>query len=101
MSLAVMGLVARRWSRAGLATLVVAVGLVGTAQPALGLPQISVKPVSGPVGTTIEVTGSGFSPGFPPCEITFDGVVVTSCTVDGSGNVAESFAAPSRSAGVA
>jgi hypothetical protein len=32
---------------------------------------ISFSPTSGPVGTSVTVTGSGFTPGFPPCEIHF------------------------------
>lgn len=33
---------------------------------------ISVSPDAGPTGTTVTVSGSGFTSGFPPCRIEFE-----------------------------
>lgn len=71
---------------------------------------IRLNPSTGPVGTLVTVTGTGFAPGFPPCEVRFGidatkplarwgGSVVAPCTVDAKGALSASFTVPASGLG--
>lgn len=73
---------------------------------ATAAPSVSAVPSSGPVGTIVDVTGSGFTAGFGPCRIEFEmtpgepgsRVVVVSenfCAVSPNGTITEEFPVPS------
>ncbi len=63
--------------------------------PALAAPALSVNPVSGTAGSTvIQVDGAGFTPGFPPCQVFFDGAKEADCTVDQNGTFSVTFVVP-------
>ncbi|MFZ0946402.1 MAG: hypothetical protein WAN54_21105, partial [Syntrophobacteraceae bacterium] len=67
-------------------------------------PTITVTPGQGPVGTTVTVSGTGFSVSTPLSSLVFDSVTITSCTsgtltTDGSGSFSCMFAVPSGTSG--
>lgn len=57
-------------------------------------PAISINPTSGPIGTLVSVTGSGFSPGGQVL-IFMNGGVVASTTANANGEITTSFNVPS------
>ena len=67
-------------------------------------PSITIQPDHGPVGTTVTITGNGFTPiENNPIVLTYDGVVVTTnpepVSADPDGNFAATFRIPSGSSG--
>ncbi len=85
--------------KSGIRVLFVLLALLGltfiSPDPALAAPTLTVKPTSGIAGSTvISVDGAGFTSGFPPCEVFFDGVQQTKCTVGTSGSFSVTFVVP-------
>jgi hypothetical protein len=62
------------------------------------VPQISLKPSHGGVGTLVRVNGSGFTPG-TVAVITWDGAEVTKAAVDDAGTFEAQFNAPDSKGG--
>ncbi len=84
---------------AAVAFLVFALAVPLMVEPAAAAPSASLSPSSGAVGTVVSVTGGGFTPGFPPCEVRFGGTKVANCTVNANGGVGVSINVPSRPPG--
>lgn len=59
---------------------------------------ISLSPPVGPVGTNVQVNGTGFAPA-SPITVSYDNASVASTISDGSGNFTASFAVPSSGVG--
>jgi hypothetical protein len=79
-------------------------GQTATGKFTVTTPAISVSPKQGPVGTTVTVSGTGFSVS-SVVSLVFDGVTITSCNVGGgltssaSGSFSCTFTVPSGTSG--
>jgi hypothetical protein len=62
-----------------------------TTTSAVNRPSITLNPISGPVGSTVSVTGSGFSSGDSTCSLSGNSVGASYCSISG-GTVTASFA---------
>lgn len=105
------------WQGAGrattlvLAVLVAALTVLSPSEPVSAVSSILLSPTQGPAGTLVTVSGTGFAPGSPPCQVRFGispnapfgswgGTVVASCTVNGNGGLQATFTVPLTSAGM-
>jgi hypothetical protein len=61
-------------------------------------PKITLSPSSGPVGTSVTVTGKGFSSG-QTVTITYDGKVVSTIKTDSQGRFTATFIVPTSTLG--
>jgi len=71
------------------ATPALALGLVGT---------ITISPTTGPVGTTVAISGTGFT-GASTYTVKFDTTTVATGTCDGSGDIVTNFSVPAKDRG--
>lgn len=89
----------RAYSLLSLAIILALLATVILAVPALGLVgAITVSPASGPVGTIVGVTGTGFTPS-STYTVTFAGTAITTGTVSATGTLSAAFVVPSYPAG--
>lgn len=83
-----------RW----LIALTLVAGLAGVVATPVSAQTITLSPDSGPVGTEVEVSGSGFAAN-SDVTITFDATQVATTTTDDDGNFTVTFTVPSATAG--
>ena len=93
-----------------LPVLVAALTALSPSEPVSAVGSILLSPTQGPAGTLVTVSGTGFAPGFPPCQVRFGiapnapfgswgGTLVANCTVNGNGGLQATFTVPQASAG--